>query len=77
MRDEVRDVQVRPLPSADEELSTRQRECPVPKPSGVIGSWLGITPTQRQRPVEVVVLPVQDNLRPRKHNEEVSAKGVP
>jgi len=33
----------------------RQRECPVPKPGGLVGQIMGFAQKEREKPVEVVV----------------------
>lgn len=39
--------------------STKKRECPVPKPGGLVGQIMGFKDGEREKPSEVVVKDLQ------------------
>ncbi|KAK4999874.1 hypothetical protein LTR66_001185 [Elasticomyces elasticus] len=44
-------------------LSVPKRECPVPKPGGLVGQVLGFKPQEREKPPHVVVKPLRSKGR--------------
>lgn len=50
-----------------EDTITRQRECPVPKPGGLLGQVMGFERQERERPMVVVKA-----LREKRRDEEIS-----
>ena len=54
---EVRDETVEPTVAAQtrDEEGGRKRECPVPKPGGLVGQMMGFEQKEKEKPVEVVV----------------------
>ena len=41
--------------AASSTLSSRDRECPVPKPGGRVGQMMGFEKQEKQKPMEVIV----------------------
>ncbi|GIZ39935.1 hypothetical protein CKM354_000329700 [Cercospora kikuchii] len=47
-----------------------KRECPVPKPGGLVGQIMGFKPTERAVPTEVIVQELDKTSRRSVHDEE-------
>lgn len=51
------------------------RECPIPKPSGIVGRVMGFKNEERPKPAEVVVLKSLDGRRVNKASQEGEGSG--
>ncbi|KAF2208866.1 hypothetical protein CERZMDRAFT_101072 [Cercospora zeae-maydis SCOH1-5] len=58
--------------SPDDHHANPQRECPVPKPGGLVGQIMGFESTKRPVPTEVIVQDLDKKSRRHARNEEDS-----
>ncbi|CAK1355063.1 uncharacterized protein RHO25_001203 [Cercospora beticola] len=56
--------------TTDADQDKPKRECPVPKPGGLVGQIMGFKPTERAVPTEVIVQELDKKSRRTVHNEE-------